>query len=124
GGGAGGPRGPGLPAPGRAALRAPRGTLRARGRARLARDVAVTRAGVSAPRTAALVPAYQAAATIAAVVTGTRDVLTPVVVVDDGSADDTAARAAAAGAAPLRPPAHQGKGAAGGAGARHPYWGG
>jgi glycosyltransferase involved in cell wall biosynthesis len=74
---------------------------------------------VSAPRTAALVPAYQAAATIAAVVTGTRDVLTPVVVVDDGSADDTAARAAAAGAEVLRHATNQGKGAALVTGLRH-----
>jgi len=74
---------------------------------------------VSAPRTAALVPAYQAAATIAAVVSGTRDVLAPVVVVDDGSADDTAARASAAGADVLRHAANQGKGAALVTGLRH-----
>jgi len=53
-------------------------------------------------RTAALVPAYDAAGSIAAVVGGTRSVLPTVVVVDDGSADDTAARAASAGAEVLR----------------------
>ena len=74
---------------------------------------------MSAPRTAALVPAYQAGATIAAVVSGTRAVLAPVVVVDDGSADDTAARAAAAGADVLRHAANQGKGAALVTGLRH-----
>ena len=63
-------------------------------------------------RTAALVPAYNAASSIAAVVTGTQPVLAPVVVVDDGSSDDTAARAAAAGAEVLRHAVNQGKGAA------------
>lgn len=63
-------------------------------------------------RGAALVPAYNAGASIGAVVTGTRPVLSPVVVVDDGSADETAARAAAAGAEVLRHAANQGKGAA------------
>ena len=63
-------------------------------------------------RTAALVPAFNAAASIGAVVTGTRSVLAPVIVVDDGSADDTAARAAEAGAEVLRHPVNQGKGAA------------
>jgi glycosyltransferase involved in cell wall biosynthesis len=75
-------------------------------------------AGVSA-RTAALVPAFNAAASIGAVVAGTRPVVEPVVVVDDGSADDTAARAAAAGAEVLRHPANQGKGAALVTGLRH-----
>jgi glycosyltransferase involved in cell wall biosynthesis len=63
-------------------------------------------------RTAALVPAFNAAASIGAVVTGTRSVLPSVIVVDDGSADDTAARAAAAGAEVLRHPVNLGKGAA------------
>ena len=63
-------------------------------------------------RTAALVPAFNAAASIGAVVTATRSVLAPVIVVDDGSADDTAARAAAAGAEVLRHPVNLGKGAA------------
>jgi glycosyltransferase involved in cell wall biosynthesis len=71
------------------------------------------------PRTAALVPAYEAAASIAAVVRGTLAVLPAVVVVDDGSADDTAARAAAAGAEVLRHPVNQGKGAALVTGLRH-----
>lgn len=69
--------------------------------------------------TAALVPAYQAAASIAAVVEGTQRVLPRVLVVDDGSADDTAARARAAGAEVLRLTPNQGKGAALTAGLRH-----
>jgi len=66
----------------------------------------------STQRTAALIPAYQAAASVAAVVEGTRAVLGPVLVVDDGSSDDTGARAAAAGAQVLRLERNQGKGAA------------
>lgn len=69
--------------------------------------------------TAALVPAYQAAATIDDVVRSTRAVLPHVLVVDDGSADDTAARAGAAGADVVRLPVNQGKGAALTAGLRH-----
>jgi len=60
----------------------------------------------------ALVPAYQAAATIADVVAGVRTRLLHVVVVDDGSDDDTAGRATAAGAEVIRHPANAGKGAA------------
>jgi len=59
-----------------------------------------------------LVPAYQAAATIADVVAGTRTRLGHVVVVDDGSTDDTAARATTAGAEVIRHSANAGKGAA------------
>jgi glycosyltransferase involved in cell wall biosynthesis len=70
-------------------------------------------------RTAALVPAYNAGASIGAVVAGTRPVLSPVVVVDDGSSDDTAARAASAGAEVLRHAVNQGKGAALLTGMRH-----
>ncbi len=55
-------------------------------------------------------PAYNAAATIEAVVRRTLPVLSPVLVVDDGSADDTAARAAAAGAEVVRHAGNQGKG--------------
>jgi glycosyltransferase involved in cell wall biosynthesis len=68
---------------------------------------------------AALVPAYDAGRSIGEVVTGTRPVLSPVVVVDDGSADDTAARAAAAGAEVLRHEVNRGKGAALVTGLRH-----
>jgi glycosyltransferase involved in cell wall biosynthesis len=75
-------------------------------------------AGVSR-RTAALIPAYNAAASIAEVVTDTRGVLAPVVVVDDGSADDTAGRAAGAGAEVLRHVRNEGKGAALVTGLRH-----
>jgi glycosyltransferase involved in cell wall biosynthesis len=70
-------------------------------------------------RTAALVPAYEAAASIAAVVSGTRAIVPAVVVVDDGSTDDTAALAATAGAEVLRHPVNQGKGAALVTGLRH-----
>lgn len=63
-------------------------------------------------RAAVLIPAYDCAATIGAVVEGARRRVERVLVVDDGSADDTAARAAAAGAEVLRLPANRGKGAA------------
>lgn len=69
--------------------------------------------------TAALVPAYQAAGSIADVVRGTAEVLGPVVVVDDGSSDDTAARAEAAGAVVVRQATNRGKGAALVAGLRY-----
>ena len=59
---------------------------------------------------AVLIPAYDCAATIAAVVTAARAHVARVLVVDDGSRDDTAARAAAAGAEVLRLPANRGKG--------------
>jgi glycosyltransferase involved in cell wall biosynthesis len=61
---------------------------------------------------AALIPAYQAAGTIADVVAGVRAYVARVVVVDDGSGDETGARAAAAGAQVLRHPVNAGKGAA------------
>lgn len=59
----------------------------------------------------ALIPAYNEAARIEAVIAGTRAHL-PVLVVDDGSADDSAAVAEAAGATVLRQRQNQGKGAA------------
>jgi glycosyltransferase involved in cell wall biosynthesis len=58
----------------------------------------------------AVIPAYQCAATIAAVVRGLRHHLEEVVVVDDGSSDDTAAQAAEAGARVVRLPENRGKG--------------
>lgn len=61
---------------------------------------------------AAIVPAFDAAATVATVVAGTRAYCATVVVVDDGSADATAALAEAAGAEVLRHPRNRGKGAA------------
>jgi glycosyltransferase involved in cell wall biosynthesis len=61
---------------------------------------------------AALVPAYQAATTIGAVVDGVRQHLTRVLVVDDGSRDDTSLAAAAAGAEVIRHAQNAGKGAA------------
>jgi len=67
---------------------------------------------VSALRVAALVPAYQAAATVGDVVRGTARVVTPVLVVDDGSTDDTAAVAERAGARVARQTPNAGKGAA------------
>jgi glycosyltransferase involved in cell wall biosynthesis len=63
-------------------------------------------------RIAALIPAYQAAESIAAVVRGVRPMLASVVVIDDGSTDATAATAAAAGAEVVRHPENRGKGAA------------
>jgi len=67
---------------------------------------------------AAIIPAFRAAATIEAVITGTRGVLGSVLVVDDGSPDETGVRAAAAGAEVLRLEPNQGKGAALAAGMR------
>ncbi|MGQ9850835.1 MAG: glycosyltransferase [Aggregatilineaceae bacterium] len=63
------------------------------------------------PRLLALIPAYNEAERVGAVVTATRAYL-PVLVVDDGSADDTARLAEEAGATVLRQWPNQGKGAA------------
>ena len=65
----------------------------------------------SAPDVIAVIPAYQAAPTLDAVVRATAEHL-PVLVVDDGSTDDTSAVATAAGAEVLRQEPNQGKGAA------------
>jgi glycosyltransferase involved in cell wall biosynthesis len=62
-------------------------------------------------RITALIPAYQEAPRIAAVVEAVARHL-PVVVVDDGSTDDTAGRAESAGATVLRQVPNAGKGAA------------
>jgi glycosyltransferase involved in cell wall biosynthesis len=67
---------------------------------------------VSTGPIAALVPAYQAAASIAAVVHDTVRVVAHVLVVDDGSSDATAATAEAAGAVVVRQVPNAGKGAA------------
>lgn len=61
---------------------------------------------------AALIPGFNAGATIAEVVRGVRAQLPTVFVVDDGSTDDTAERAAAAGAEVVRHATNRGKGAA------------
>ena len=58
----------------------------------------------------AVIPAFNCAKTIGAVVAGTRDFLADVVVVSDGSTDDTAAEALAAGARVEVLPANMGKG--------------
>ncbi|HXJ36876.1 MAG TPA: glycosyltransferase family 2 protein [Candidatus Eisenbacteria bacterium] len=79
---------------------------------------------MSAIRIAALVPAYQASATIAAVVRGTAARVSPVVVVDDGSTDATGEVARAAGATVLRQEPNAGKGAALARGFRHLVEGG
>jgi glycosyltransferase involved in cell wall biosynthesis len=65
-------------------------------------------------RVAVVVPAYQAAACVAKVVTGARAAVpdAAVYVVDDGSTDGTGAAAAAAGAVVLSHPSNCGKGAA------------
>jgi len=70
------------------------------------------------PRLLALVPAYEEAPRIGAVVAAARRHL-PVLVVDDGSTDETAANAEAAGAEVIRQAPNQGKGAALRAGFRH-----
>ncbi len=71
----------------------------------------------------AVIPAYQAAATLDPVVRLTAEHL-PVLVVDDGSADDTAAVAETAGAEVLRQSPNRGKGAALRRGFRHALDGG
>jgi glycosyltransferase involved in cell wall biosynthesis len=63
-------------------------------------------------RPVALVPAYEAAATVGDVVRGLLRHVARVVVVDDGSTDATAAEAMRAGAEVLRLPANGGKGSA------------
>lgn len=60
----------------------------------------------------AVIPAYQAAATVGEVVKGTRAQCAHVVVVDDGSSDATELRARAAGAQVVRLATNSGKGAA------------
>jgi glycosyltransferase involved in cell wall biosynthesis len=69
-------------------------------------------------RVLALVPGYEEAPRIAAVVGAARRHL-PVLVVDDGSTDDTAANAEQAGADVIRQHPNQGKGAALRAGFQH-----
>jgi len=68
-------------------------------------------ASAQRPAVLALIPAWNEAARIAPIVRGTLAYL-PVLVVDDGSTDDTAKVARAAGAAVVRHPQNQGKGAA------------
>ncbi len=70
-------------------------------------------------RVAAVVPAYQAAATVGDVVRATRVVVPDVVVVDDGSSDRTSDVARDAGAVVLRQQPNAGKGAALMRGFRH-----
>ncbi len=63
-------------------------------------------------RFAAVIPAYQCAATVGEVARKTARHVAVVVVVDDGSNDDTAAVATAAGAVVIRHPVNLGKGRA------------
>lgn len=63
-------------------------------------------------RIGAAIPAYQAAASVGAVVAGVLRLLPEVLVIDDGSTDGTAAAARQAGARVVSLPANQGKGAA------------
>jgi len=61
---------------------------------------------------AAIVPAFQASATVGDVVSGVLRHVPSVLVVDDGSTDETGAAAAGAGAEVLRLPSNSGKGSA------------
>ena len=63
-------------------------------------------------RTAIIIPAYQAEASVAAVVVGARAIVPEVLVIDDGSLDDTRRRAEQAGAEVVVHPRNRGKGAA------------
>jgi glycosyltransferase involved in cell wall biosynthesis len=67
---------------------------------------------VSEARFAALIPAYEAAATVGEVVRDARAVLEPVLVIDDGSGDATGEVARAAGAGVIRQVPNAGKGSA------------
>jgi glycosyltransferase involved in cell wall biosynthesis len=68
--------------------------------------------GAPALRCIAVIPAHNEAATIAAVVAGTRPFVDVVLVVDDGSSDETSAVAERAGAEVLRLQPNRGKGGA------------
>ncbi len=74
---------------------------------------------VAGLRTAALIPAYDAAGTVGAVVVETCRLVPLVLVVDDGSSDDTAAVARAAGAEVVSHTQNRGKGAATRTGLEH-----
>ena len=65
-----------------------------------------------AERIVVVIPAYNAAQTVGAVVRASKDHIGQVVVIDDGSRDETASVAAAAGATVLRHELNRGKGAA------------
>jgi glycosyltransferase involved in cell wall biosynthesis len=71
--------------------------------------------------TSIVIPAFNEAASIAAVIDALRGAAAwhEILVVDDGSADDTCARAAAAGARVIRHPYNKGNGAAVKSGIRH-----
>ena len=71
----------------------------------------MTSADRSAVRAAVVIPAYEAASTIALVVADARRHLDTVLVVDDGSQDGTAERATLAGADVVRHERNRGKGA-------------
>ncbi len=63
-------------------------------------------------RVVAIIPCFDAAATVGQVVAATRERVEHVIVVDDGSSDGSGAAAAAAGAELLQHDVNQGKGAA------------
>ena len=63
-------------------------------------------------KTLIIIPAYNAARTVADVVQSCRKIIGSILVVDDGSRDDTAAAAKSAGAEVVSHPRNRGKGAA------------
>jgi glycosyltransferase involved in cell wall biosynthesis len=67
---------------------------------------------VNSPRVCALIPAYNAAVTLAPVIESVRQYVETVIVVDDGSLDDTSRVAQESGATTLRHDVNKGKGEA------------
>ena len=80
--------------------------------ARFGRVGVLAACGIGLMRVAIAIPAYDAAASVGAVVAAARQQLPDVLVIDDGSRDGTAEQARAAGAEVRVLPANGGKGSA------------